>query len=1508
MSNLYPSTAPSPSSLIFKPEEFVRDTPREVQEALLYPEGYSSARILQDNGNPEAVTQAKPRVQPEEMPGWMNDLLKGVYTNNTDEIKEIQNYLGALQQFGDIDYGVVQGAYSKVGLKTAQKIEAGWNNHLGKKVQEYYAKAGVGDYATSIGTLLVSPEKTLDNMELASKGNENWLSFKNWKEHVPKITAMRADFMAKDIKERMESLPEIIEMLEQIHDGHPLDIANSLSLFATQGLARAEEGIRQDALWDSMLMLDAGSIITGAGMAIRRGVTSGAAVTKDLAELQTTGKLLKDAAVTGGGRTVAMGDDALAASFHPMPLDTYFPESVDGIYATTKANLEHTYENIEGVGNVLFRWLGNQENVELLTREGVGLNDPTEFNALWNKAINYLDDHYELIEKNTGVAIEYKIRRATSEGLVVDTRRVGDPTWIRGEMKLVRNTEDDVLGVAEMSLKDLVKQPVLSLDEKLVGEAQRIVGDKARLANVLMRQVKEIYKPLRLVPGGKGRVDAVLRNGDLKGKVFSIEELKAGVQVKHGDTMKTVKLTNPKEIEAYYGVTRWNEELRYAQNFTAYERKSLQGIMQVSIDGNGRQLMFFYDSLGDGTARSYQTTESAERALATFYGKNVDELTDAEKAFVTPNKNGFELNLPNTKIAHKFQAKPFRDKASFLNSLDATGKKTARGNVLAHDSRTGQVVNLTEAEVNKIYGEQSYIIARLEQPFHQGKRGVQYAVVRNSGIEGLPLLQLDFAKGYIPRIAKNAEYAVYKGTSDGNYSSLSRLFGTRTEAEEFAALRNADTERDLFYQARSTRDLTVKELEEMVTEGFGGAFIGRRTGQALYGKEGSLPDYYDSYDAMAMNIDFMSNVLPMNAWRLSVEKRWFNTADQVAKSLNKERREIMVEPNNYQSDFIDNVLPKDNPQRVALEAHRRYINDILKIPAKSEQKFKVSLQQSAEFFERFTVGDMQIPGLKRPADFARKSLLSFSHSDPYSLIRTATFHPMLGAFNWSQLVVQAAGASLAFSMHPLQAPKRLWEMMAMTTVRFMDHRSPGYGRAIEVVAKNAGLKPKEFRFMLDAYRKSGLSDSVLMNADYNAAVKGYGFTKGAFMRLLDSGTLFYQAGERFNIEYTFLQAFANWRKLNPTAKLNDDAIKALIVEHKRIGMDMGPANKQWYQKGAASPIFQFQQVFWKYWGNMMSKKGQGWTAAEKAKVLTTQTVMFGGAAGLAWTPDWLVNGWEQMAGGKGTIDDTVKKGLREGAVGLIAQSMGLDAEVSYRLSMSGQDNFVTEIMKGGGFRVNNLGPWVQQIDRYAKAAGKAVDLLTSPLVVEYPASTMVAVIEASMRATTQGTNYQKSRDLYEAGRWASGNGRLVFSDKEKIGDWIAALGASGGFNPDEAGETYRMQTVIKLVEGAQNDAIEELNLIYHSAVSKLNRLEEGTKEYQTQIDFLMASANWAMMRHGFSEESQRRAVWERFMRQLAEPVSMRQRVIKKQVDLWMGAPDGEPGAGQNLESIGTNNG
>lgn len=928
--------------------------------------------------------------------------------------------------------------------------------------------------------------------------------------------------------------------------------------------------------------------------------------------------------------------------------------------------------------------------------------------------------------------------------------------------------------------------------------------------------------------------DAVtnLPNGDMKYGEWhkSVFELENAYQTIHGRPI------TEKEIQAYYSYIQLNDLDYMVRNATIFRDKTRLGIEEIALK--------HHVIIPDTGVHFYQPQELSGG------GKFVDSLPDINRSDWSVM---LHINLPG-------------DPGKVLQAKQILGSDLRDIEDLLKDGyKIIQIANPNAYPMEKIVGRVpvNYIITK---DFERRPLSWTQIPYQEGGHKS-------YATDWFvkqPKIARTTGEALPDGTPartahtfEGDTSIMG--FGSEAEAKKYASL--MDQARILLKdnKTQELKDFLAKHLpfdykhftslfEDSVDD------VGRRVPAALH-KDDPISHVFsgqrtsDTVEYKDIYSDFTDNIRsPHNLWA-NIDKEFAGQKNMDLMSVS-EREPIFklttaekIDPLKTMNDSIANVMRNRLMADYKISAVETWVQEFGDL-LKGADKFLLEtnpvyylhngiLDTSNPNAGRISLAKAQreailrLLGTDSPLnswlEWTRRKLvdsiyeskgqtasnkLAFSdiykETDPFKYARQVAFHSKLGLFNPVQLFLQAQTLTHVMAIAgPVNGAAGTMAGTMMSLLRYTENP-----KIIDWYAKKAAAlgfnNPTWFKESYEEMRRLGLwhvegEHSWVSNTLDPQLYKG---VAGTF---LDKGTFFFREGERLTRMAAWNAAYLEWRKVNPTAQINNAVRRQLVDRQNMFTVNMmRDANASW-QQGAFSVPTQFLGYQARLSEQLL---GNRLTNVEKARAIATYSLMYGIPAGTAaftgaipGFPDgddmkkWILNNGNKWMGVDFNNEavDFATRGMLDTAVAMVS---GEKFNLSSRW---GPSNMWKELLKDDkgfleialGASGSIIGDMKKSADPFAKAIGSVFSDDPSTQYAPQPEDFLFL-------ANNVSTISQASKLVWalNTGIYFSRNG-VKQSDISPISAIFTAI---TGTSPRDVSDAMLMQQSLKDTKKAQDDA------------------------------------------------------------------------------------------------------
>lgn len=875
----------------------------------------------------------------------------------------------------------------------------------------------------------------------------------------------------------------------------------------------------------------------------------------------------------------------------------------------------------------------------------------------------------------------------------------------------------------------------------------------SKLANAMSKRYIDIEKGLSKT--ARIEVDTLLQAGDEAGTVFTHQELRAGTVELHAGAQGVKKGYSDEVIEGYFKKRAFFDELHGFRN----------EMMRGQLEFMGYKNVKYTDKSG---------------AAANLVGKTYDNL------------QGIRTQL---------------DEATVF----------VPDNI---DGRTTRFVEKNKYVMDQLI-EEGYRPVKLMEPirFKGGKGKATWAMVRGEQVGSLPKKVLNYSAGYTPRIYRPGYFYVKNMDS----ASQETLYAFKSKGEAQAYATKTMTEEGSEYKNLAVReDREFSDLEKLTNSSdmFGGLYTSARKSQNLMVKTAAgdvRPERLNAANATQRYIQGISDIMPINTYRMSMVEQWMNTVDQVARAEGRAGF-------GTGGRSLDAALDLSPESMKTMKDSREYLKNVLKIPSDEEHKF-------ADFVAGVGRGMERNWGEK--GGKANEWILNNLHSkDPLRALKGATFNLHLGWFNVRQLWVQAQNASIALSMHPVRGAKAIAKLPSMRAAILSDN--PEMWRAI--AKSTPGIDEETFVKEIQMFKDSGIMDAIVRTADFDANVSGIGMSSmNGLRKASKAGRIFYEEGE-------LASRIVAWdiARSGLIDAGEEVTAKSLTDETIRMHMNLQSENAAAWQTGVLGIPTQFVQVFAKFAENLLPKTMGGtgkWTAKEKASVLAGQFIIYG-TVGVPIIEDLTAYAAEMLGMDSVQLqkeNPMLVEGLQEGLWGMFFEAFGVQNNFSEsgNLLAGVDDNIAATII--GAFYDHFSGNPVDsaaEISKVALGAGgntvmrgkdaaigmyeAAKNIMThpSPAVLGHE---LLGVVDGLAGMTSTWSNARKAfySEYYGMGL-RSKRGTVMMTTEELGANWQTNLARAFGFETDKETALWKAYDYNTASKNEMRAVKDDLQHIYNS--------------------------------------------------------------------------------------------
>lgn len=1030
-----------------------------------------------------------------------------------------------------------------------------------------------------------------------------------------------------------------------------------------------------------------------------------------------------------------------------------------------------------------------------------GLLDKFDRVAAEQKVINDLEKQPAIenikVTNRTGTTVEFSYDTKDATGKLIPNKY---------QMQLTLNDagyyEQNSVGI----ISSLITSPNVWLkgDAKpLVEAAIRLDSAESKLLDDLISLNTEALKSVLgpaglkgLTPSGRAslaRVDSVLRSGDYDKTVYSPLELSAGVNGVPLDA---------KEIEAYYKMRMVQDNFYRIGDMTKKAEYGVKGYKHVHLNETASII-----------AKPYSDANSARLVLAQGKGKMIWDQAKME----------------------------FKSVSNF--STDELVSAYNSGKVLVRFDKPTEMTTATG----------------------QGEK-VYYALVNSKNIGELPQTVTPYRVGYMTKITPYATYFVKEFSKDrvdgvdipatdpNAMVTTIRQFDNKRDADKFAAAIKAKNPGNR-YRVLEDRQLEQEARIGASRQGLGGLYTGFRAEEDIpFGLDGLPPERANSFEATTRNAARLAKYVSRNDWRLGVEQKALNTANEIIPGAN------------FQHFSELGKLGNTEAERFIKKLHGQ-IEEWVGFPTKEEQLWGALVQRTVDTLNPI------LPGV------VKHGILNTKHKDPVAAARAITFKSLLGFWNPSQIWIQGQALSVAASSNMFK-PIELAKMGELIPIMAILESNSSYSM-LKHVSKVTDMTPDELLEMTALFNKSGLKQSILKNGDYVAESMGRGIAMDAIKRASDAGLLLYTRTELFNRRGSFITAFRQWKEANKGAKVTADAEKAILTKTNSYLLNMSKANRAWWQKGILGVGTQFLQPTTKGFETIIGLN-KALSPSERGKLMTSQVLLYGAAGvplgGYALTMAAETLGLRQVDLQKEENRETIKT-LNEGFIGWATLAMlGVDIEIGQRSSLlSGINQLVDKFMFDDATTAQMfLGAFSVPSSRFFDAMMKIYKPISlGAAEVTNIEATDVAKLLVSPISTWKNTSKALFMHNFHLTKTRSGK-VLVQKDYTDAEEIAVAI----GFTLGQEARVWRLEDIKKAEVDLRTDLTNTIvNIIWDYSIKVKDK--EVTKEYSDKV-----SKKIALLEQSLATNYERQLLRDAIKERMTNGNSMEEKAWREFRQIW----------------------
>lgn len=315
------------------------------------------------------------------------------------------------------------------------------------------------------------------------------------------------------------------------------------------------------------------------------------------------------------------------------------------------------------------------------------------------------------------------------------------------------------------------------------------------------------------------------------------------------------------------------------------------------------------------------------------------------------------------------------------------------------------------------------------------------------------------------------------------------------------------------------------------------------------------------------------------------------------RGANETTQDLLDNP--YKALFEREFDPNFADRRVleAAKNVRRASKQFLGIKSDTQKVFEHSLGK---------LSDVLLDSPIRGTSTGSKIVDWAKETNPETFLKRTAFHTILGLGNWIQAAVQAQTIFHTFALAGPRATRLAVAAAYYSRTRMSLDFDPNMTEAFSRRLRRFGWNPQHF---IESER--GLRETGLIRVGREVAIRddlSYSLVDGRFGSFLDQAAVFFNETERSIRLTAWHAAYSNWRRANPRAVFNREAIDEVRLESGRLFVDMTRASNRSWQEGFTGPVTQFAS----YPVSLMEQfLGKRTTAREKLQLYMTYGLVYG---------------------------------------------------------------------------------------------------------------------------------------------------------------------------------------------------------------------------------------------------------------------------------------------------------
>lgn len=802
-----------------------------------------------------------------------------------------------------------------------------------------------------------------------------------------------------------------------------------------------------------------------------------------------------------------------------------FMKVLDSIPYKTTTALSRLYELLKQVFNIpkkdtaLAEWMGLTEEL-MGTELRVMLNDQREVifpGVTFSSGVGRVEDPVKVAKKAERIKNLENAIAATAEEIDMMKSIDGTPEegWVIKQVLDLPVFQKDIGAISTADMENLhhllgKANPRLRTASSLYSDAMASMLKGFKASKMYSQIVKDGFDKLSKVE--VLQVEDVLREGDLIQAEFTPKQL-AG------------KGLNEAQQEAYirYRAMRnilWqHKEEAYARTLMSkgYRFGSIR-----TVDSEGADVHF------KGPAK--------ELTINNFQGKKVWDVTN--KKYVSVTEDMVKLQGGSRVI-------------EFMQAQEFEGKNITRFLVPDSGYKMGDIkqsIGYVPGSFSRVYTDEFWIKAKGSsdvdgetKAFSKALRTAKSQKEAQAYIEKLKLVQgirlsgkpitEDVINSHLGKWEVDASDLV-KGFESGRYDNVTFEWNYNRLDDNYL---------------RSTVGTGDPDLMD------GQTFWSGRGENAIKSISSDKPAIENPLKALEMELNNVARYTSAHEWRTNAIQRWYNTFAHIL------AKEDMGDPESAFFAFANREPVSFNTDPIYKQVRDQHAFILAQISQRTydEKLFDQALLDYMSWME-------DIPALSRFPAFIR-------NVDVPSFLKSTASSMLLGAFNFSQLIVQASGASIAVLASPMHGLKATTMAAALRKAALSDN--PDVAR---FMAKGMGVDvgDEEFIRIQKAIQRTGLIDRVRAASTFGGINENTPLSKQHW--LAEKHMHFFNYGEEWAKVTAFDIARREFIEKYPGKVWDDnEGLKAILLRADDLTSNMNSANRQQWAKGFVGVPMQF---------------------------------------------------------------------------------------------------------------------------------------------------------------------------------------------------------------------------------------------------------------------------------------------------------------------------------------------